>query len=82
MQVVAVLPLNEGGTPHLCGSPASLLRSSPSVALSNDKEFRSLRRATAELGGSAKPFEKGLSENFYKASPLSNTFSNNKMGLI
>ena len=36
----------------------------PSVALSNDKEFRSLRRATAVLGGSAKPFEKGLSENF------------------
>jgi hypothetical protein len=26
--------------------------------------FRSLRRATAERGGSAKPFEKGLSENF------------------
>ena len=25
--------------------------------------FRSLRRATAERGGSAKPFEKGLSEN-------------------
>ncbi|MBR3879154.1 MAG: hypothetical protein IKJ24_03415, partial [Clostridia bacterium] len=37
---------------------------SPLVALSNDKGFRSLRRATAELGGSAKPFEKGLSENF------------------
>ena len=36
----------------------------PSVALSNDKEFRSLRRATAALGGSAKPFEKGLSENY------------------
>ena len=41
----------------------------PSVALSNDKEFRPLRRATAALGGSAKPFEKGLSENFQKTPP-------------
>ena len=35
----------------------------PFVALSNDKEFRSLRRATAELGGSAKPLKR-LERNF------------------
>ena len=28
------------------------------------EEFRALRGATAERGGSAKPFEKGLSENY------------------
>jgi len=33
------------------------------VALSNDKDFASAE-ATAELGGSAKPFEKGLNQNF------------------
>ena len=35
----------------------------PFVALSNGKEFRSLRRATADLGGSGKPLKR-LKRNF------------------
>jgi hypothetical protein len=36
-----------------------------------EKKFRHLRMATAERGGSAKPFEKGLSQNFKQInSPL------------
>jgi len=34
------------------------------VALGKSRGFRPLRRATADRGGSDKPFEKGLSQNF------------------
>jgi len=44
----------------------------PSVALGKSRGFRPLRRATADRGGSDKPFEKGLSQNFKQLNPPTN----------
>jgi hypothetical protein len=53
------------GEPPTCAvplfSPAAKIH--PSVALSNDKEFRPLRRATADRGGSDELLKK-LEQNF------------------
>ena len=53
------------GNPHLCVPPLSSLwlEIHPFVALSNDKEFRTLRGATADRGGSDKPLKR-LERNF------------------
>ena len=53
------------GNPPLVWFPSAEPRLGihPSVALSNDKVFRALRGATAELGGSAKPLKR-LERNF------------------
>ena len=73
----------ERGTPHLCGSPlpSHRLGIHPSVALSNDKEFRSLRRATADLGGSGKPLKRlvrNFQIGFATKSPLNRNFPHSK----
>ena len=54
----------------MCVPPLSSLRLEihPFVALSNDKEFRPLRRATADRGGSDELLKK-LEQNFQTASP-------------
>ena len=68
--------MSQKGNPHLCVPLFSTLcvENSPLVALTNDKEFRSLRRATnaARLGG--RPlFEKRGAKTFRADFKLSNT---------
>ena len=57
------LPKQPTGETLLAGFP-SVLRTFTLSGASNDGVFRHLRVATADRGGSDKPFEKGLSENF------------------
>jgi hypothetical protein len=55
------------GNPPLVRFPlcqAYGLTFTPSVALLKSRGFRHLRMATADRGGSDKPFEKGLIQNF------------------
>ena len=59
--------------------PSHRLGIHPSVALSNDKEFRSLRRATADLGGSGKPLkrlERNFQIGFATKSPINRKLQN------
>jgi hypothetical protein len=60
----------ERGTPHLCGSPLPSCGSAftPLWRFGRIKEFRPLRRATADRGGSDKPLER-LERNSQQTTP-------------